>query len=613
MKAMTTYFAKKPSNPKAVSTARPKVIRTKRVLNRTEKQQERMCLIVSCQRELARRLEMWRAPVTGLPPVHGGTKPIYFQSKLQRTRTNHLLVFYNRLAKGEGTKSASKEAATAWSRSVSYYARQLRRWARVFEKTGQLPASMQGAHGKTLSLLDEPDIRIAMQTFLRSNKWAMDPGKLALFMKGDLPKIISDNYAREIANNEMPDGLARFLREDIFPKIGLSLIKPPTIRTMRRWMILEGFRWESFKKNKYIDGHDRDDVLQYRKDTFLPLLIKWRPRINEWENDQQHVNKPVVAGKSRLVTVFHDESVFHSNDGQRMSWVPNGQHKLRPKGQGRGLHRSDFICSTHGWLKEAGEELHIGKNHGGYWTGEDIAKQIPKAVANFEKLHGPGVQGIFIFDNSSGHSAYAADALRAGNMNANPGGKQSLLRDGWYIKTSADGTREKVQQTMVDEAGVAKGLKRVLQERGEVAASNLKAKCAKADDHREDKRCCMQAFMDSQPDFVEAARRPLIREIVEQLGHKCLFLPKFHCELNIIEFFWGAAKRYTRENCQYKWDELVKIVPEALEQVSITTIRRWDMRFWRYVDQYIAGKSCVEADIAVRAYTSHRRATERQI
>lgn len=34
-------------------------------------------------------------------------------------------------------------------------------------------------------------------------------------------------------------------------------------------------------------------------------------------------------------------------------------------------------------------------------------------------------------------------------------------------------------------------------------------------------------------------------------GLECAFHPKFHCELNYIESFWSAVKRYTRQNCNY--------------------------------------------------------------
>lgn len=36
-------------------------------------------------------------------------------------------------------------------------------------------------------------------------------------------------------------------------------------------------------------------------------------------------------------------------------------------------------------------------------------------------------------DNSQGHSAYSKDALLVQNMNLGPGGKQSVLRDGWMV------------------------------------------------------------------------------------------------------------------------------------------------------------------------------------
>ena len=66
--------------------------------------------------------------------------------------------------------------------------------------------------------------------------------------------------------------------------------------------------------------------------------------------------------------------------------------------------------------------------------------------------------------------------------------------------------------------------------------------------------CCLQKMfiprfllavriLELQPDFVN--QKSLIEETIESHGHKVIFYPKFHCELNFIELFWGAAKQYT--------------------------------------------------------------------
>jgi hypothetical protein len=116
-----------------------------------------------------------------------------------------------------------------------------------------------------------------------------------------------------------------------------------------------------------------------------------------------------------------------------------------------------------------------------------------------------------------------------------------------------------------------------------------------------------------QPDFKE--QKPLIAEIVEKSGHLCLFLPKFHCELNIIEYFWGAAKRYTREQCDYTFESLKVVVPAALASVPVEMMRRWEQRQIRWMNAYRKGLDCTAADADVRKlsiraqkkFTSHRR------
>ena len=51
--------------------------------------------------------------------------------------------------------------------------------------------------------------------------------------------------------------------------------------------------------------------------------------------------------------------------------------------------------------------------------------------------------------------------------------------------------------------------------------------------------CCMHV-LSLQDDFVN--EKPLLQHYLEGRGHICMFLPKFHCELNPIEMLWGYAK-----------------------------------------------------------------------
>lgn len=48
--------------------------------------------------------------------------------------------------------------------------------------------------------------------------------------------------------------------------------------------------------------------------------------------------------------------------------------------------------------------------------------------------------------------------------------------------------------------------------------------------------CCMEMLLGSQTDFHQRAENPWIK-VVKSLGHGCIFRPKFHCELNIIEYY----------------------------------------------------------------------------
>jgi hypothetical protein len=268
--------------------------------------------------------------------------------------------------------------------------------------------------------------------------------------------------------------------------------------------------------------------------------------------------------------------------------------------------------------------FHPGANHDPWWDMPQLILQVflstsfcsfsclhcPQtrdAIRIFEVMHPDGV-AVFIFDCSSAHEAFASDALLAQKMNRGPGGAQPKMHD------TINPTTGQAQQMVYpadfegkDEKGnplacQAKGMEQVLKERdllktldtknGRVlgvcaeckksqAARDKAAKEAKArqdeiegsgmpamgsrsvsetetEDLERSKTCCMQRVLSFQPDFL--AEKPLLQVIIEKAGHKCLFLPKFHCELNPIEMVWGQAKR--RESL-FVYKHLVNICVQA--------------------------------------------------
>ena len=143
-----------------------------------------------------------------------------------------------------------------------------------------------------------------------------------------------------------------------------------TVRTARQWLHWLGFELTTTKKGVYIDGHERADVVEYRK-----LYIK---KLDIW--DKTHLPPPMCADepqppstptslpplpsgqpRRKLVLIFHDESTFHSSDDQGWMWGEEGKTIIKPKGQGRGIMVIDFIDEHNGYLPLTNTEFEQGK------------------------------------------------------------------------------------------------------------------------------------------------------------------------------------------------------------------------------------------------------------
>ena len=152
-------------------------------------------------------------------------------------------------------------------------------------------------------------------------------------------------------------------------------------------------------------------------------------------------------GEKEHVLVVQDESIFHTNEYCRRSWLGQDQQPIRKKGHGRAIHVSDFISETIGRIRlldnqiadqlklpdkqrlpafEARKITYPRKGFDVWWDLPQLIDQIKITISIFDHTH-PNSIAIFAFDRSSAHEGFADNALNVNNMNINPGGKQRKL------------------------------------------------------------------------------------------------------------------------------------------------------------------------------------------
>ena len=240
-----------------------------------------------------------------------------------------------------------------------------------------------------------------------------------------------------------------------------------------------------------------------------------------------------------LPCVCHDREILLTKRAFRV--LSNCEAIMRPKSKGSRIMVSVFIDEQNGYLqlmedeytrtkekdptirRQACQLLEYGEAREGYWMLENFMAQL-KEAAKIAKAKYPKNEGwriVWIFNHSSCHAAMTDDALDVSKMNVNPGGKQRVMRDGWW------GGKP---QSISFAVGIPKGMRRVLEERG------VDTRGMKAED--------MHAAPSSHQDFTNE-KSAIECFLMEEKGHIVYRLPKFHCELNPIERVWSQSKRYT--------------------------------------------------------------------
>lgn len=286
-----------------------------------------------------------------------------------------------------GWIAASERVAHNFQKSTTS-AEWLRQWTRAFMRNRDaLPYNLYGQW--TPSLLEK--------------------GELAYDIKVHLQGI--GKYVRA-------QDIVEFLdTPDIKIRYGLS--KTISLSTAKRWMSKMDYRWRKSPSGLYVDGHEREDVVAYRQEVFLPRMAELEIRM--------YTGEPTAGLSIRLICYWlHDETTFTAHDRQETGWVHESETPVpRPKGEGPSLMVSDFISEPFGWLRSPdGREsarvlFKAGKNREGYFTNDDILKQLRCAI-DIVKRHYPQFDHYFGLDNARTHLKREEHALSARKMPKNP-------------------------------------------------------------------------------------------------------------------------------------------------------------------------------------------------
>jgi hypothetical protein len=130
-------------------------------------------------------------------------------------------------------------------------------------------------------------------------------------------------------------------------------------KTALRWLEKLGWTYGKLKNGMYLDGHERLDVVEYRK-AFVERWMGYERRFHRWDDDGTELPRPngfqVPGGRFRLILITHDESTFFQNDERNTGWThETSQSKPKAKGNGQSLMVSDFLTPDWGRLRDGAE------------------------------------------------------------------------------------------------------------------------------------------------------------------------------------------------------------------------------------------------------------------
>jgi len=252
-----------------------------------------------------------------------GHKPFPFRDDdVLRNRLDMMRAFlqlYGDSTNNLGWKAASLMAARTWNHGEAV-ARLLHKWTRSFiEDRDALPFNLYGTWNTSL----------------------LHSGDLAQDIFAHLQTI--GKYVRA---QDVVDFVCTSEIQEQY-----SLMKTISLRTAQRWMNLMHYRWTKEPSGQYSDGHEREDVVAYQQEKYIPAIVELQQKLRCWNDGLGELQGGSPAGGRNVVIWYHDESIFYAHDRRTVRWVHETEKAIpHSKGEGTSLMVADFVSADYGWL-----------------------------------------------------------------------------------------------------------------------------------------------------------------------------------------------------------------------------------------------------------------------
>ncbi|KAF8594863.1 hypothetical protein BDV93DRAFT_458225, partial [Ceratobasidium sp. AG-I] len=97
--------------------------------------------------------------------------------------------------------------------------------------------------------------------------------------------------------------------------------KPPALRTAQRWMTKLGYKWRTERRGQFADGHEREDVVEFRQNVFIPKWIELECRMPFWDDGEREIPPQLSQGEQEVMPHWHDETIYRAHDRRFTRWM----------------------------------------------------------------------------------------------------------------------------------------------------------------------------------------------------------------------------------------------------------------------------------------------------